>query len=104
MNRDCYGHVFKRWGRKWGRCFRDSTLFEITGDIPDTCPNCDRLFFPEAYLHAETSAAVKSEIDVPFYRQIIERYRDIHDGNKRTLTGDDSVICGCELCREVRNL
>ena len=29
MNHDCHGDIFTRFGKKWGRCFGDGSIFEI---------------------------------------------------------------------------
>jgi|SRR5579871_6633247 len=41
MNHDCHGDIFVRWGKRWGRCFADSTLFELREGV-EFCPACKR--------------------------------------------------------------
>lgn len=41
MNHECFGDVFERWGKTWGRCLGDGSFFAYEIGI-EFCPNCDR--------------------------------------------------------------
>jgi len=41
MNHTCNGDIFIRWGKKWGRCFMDGSVFELR-EGTEFCPACRR--------------------------------------------------------------
>lgn len=71
MNHNCNGDVFERYGKRWGRCFGDSTLFEITAAIED-CTNCGRPWEPvdadAVDWNPDSDPGVALHIDMPTLR------------------------------------
>ena len=77
MNHDCHGDVFERWGKRWGRCFADSSFFDYEDGI-EFCPNCKRPWLgvsadkrDKSYKPDEDSR-VLLEIDLPHFKRLAE--------------------------------
>jgi hypothetical protein len=86
MNHTCMGDIFKRWGKTWGRCFGDSTMFELREGM-EFCPACKRPwegmenrqdFWPDL------STDVILHIDVPQLKFMLEE----KDRKIKKLEGD----------------
>lgn len=75
MNHTCMGDIFQRWGKRWGRCFGDSTIFELR-EGTEFCPACKRPwegmenrkdFYPDL------DQDILVEIDIPQYKFMLEQ-------------------------------
>lgn len=75
MNHDCHGDIFTRWGKRWGRCFADSTLFELQ-DGTEFCPACKRPWVgmeDRSDFDPDKSTPVVLNIDVPQLKYMLEQ-------------------------------
>lgn len=74
MNHDCHGDIFMRFGKRWARCFMDSTLFEPKEGM-EFCPNCKRPWLGSEGAkdwNPDNSSAVLRQIDLPHYQFLAE--------------------------------
>lgn len=74
MNHDCHGDVFSRFGKRWGRCFADSSIFEIKEGM-EFCPHCERPWLGSECAKdwkPDKSYEVIQAIDLPHYKFLAE--------------------------------
>ncbi len=75
MNHTCLGDIFERWDKKWGRCFADSSIFEIRQGM-EYCPACGRPWDGSAGkkedFEPDACDVVLREIDVPQFKFMLE--------------------------------
>jgi uncharacterized Zn finger protein (UPF0148 family) len=74
MNHTCLGDIFERWGKKWGRCFGGSSMFEIREGMI-YCPACGRPWDGMADRgdwDPDESDDVKLQIDLPQLKFMLE--------------------------------
>jgi hypothetical protein len=75
MNHDCHGDIFMRWGKRWGRCFGDSTIFELL-EGTEFCPACKRPWIgmenrKDFYPDLDNDILVK--VDIPQYKYMLDQ-------------------------------
>lgn len=74
MNHTCLGDIFARWGKRWGRCFGDSTMFELREGL-EFCPACQRPWEgseDQTDWDPDESDDVKLQIDLPQLKFMLE--------------------------------
>lgn len=74
MNHDCHGDVFSRFGKRWGRCFGGSAVFEIKEGM-EFCPSCQRPWLgrdDHTDWNPDESEEVLRAIDLPHYKFLAE--------------------------------
>jgi hypothetical protein len=74
MNHTCLGDIFLRWGKKWGRCFADSTMFEVREGM-EFCPACGRPWEGSEKrddFDPDKNDQVSLQIDIPQLRFMLE--------------------------------
>lgn len=74
MNHTCLGDIFERWGKKWGRCFGGSEIFEVREGM-EYCPACKRPWDGQADRgdwDPDESEEVLRQIDVPQLKFMLE--------------------------------
>jgi hypothetical protein len=75
MNHDCHGDIFTRFGKRYGRCFGDSTIFEIQEGM-EFCPACKRPWLgtesSKKDWDPDESDEVLRQIDLPHYKFLAE--------------------------------
>jgi len=74
MNHHCHGDLFTRWGKKWARCFYDSTMFEFQEGL-EFCPHCKRPWEGIENAHdfkPDLSSEVLIQIDLPHFKFLAE--------------------------------
>lgn len=75
MNHDCHGDLFTRWGKRWGRCLLDGSIFEFK-DGTEFCPKCERPWLgmkKRDDFDPEKDETVLIEIDIPQLRYMAEQ-------------------------------
>jgi hypothetical protein len=74
MNHTCMGDIFVRWGKRWGRCFGDSTIFELREGM-EFCPACKRPWDgmeKRTDFDPDESSAVIMQVDLPQFKFMVE--------------------------------
>jgi len=74
MNHTCDGDIFTRWGKRWGRCFADSTMFPLL-EGTEFCPACKRPWCGEENrkdFYPDLDDEVILQIDIPQYKFMLD--------------------------------